>query len=200
MAALRLLDCRHVTDEALAPFACWLGDSETERLARFVRRERRRQFVAGRALLRQLLAQLLDLEPPEVKLLERAGNAPLLDMHGCASVGFSVSHSGHWVACAVSATSRLGLDVELLDPSRNIDELAAQAFDAGQQAWLASRPPGSRMRDFFQLWSSTEARYKLGARPVDEITLAHPELSIVLCSEKHLAQPPQLQTATLSGA
>jgi 4'-phosphopantetheinyl transferase len=56
------------------------------------------------------------------------------------------------------------------------------------------------MRDFFQLWSLTEARYKLGARPVDEITLAHPELSIVLCSEKHLAQPPQLQTATLSRA
>jgi 4'-phosphopantetheinyl transferase len=195
-----LLDCRHLTDQALAPFTCWLGASETERLARFVRRERRRQFVAGRALLRQSLAQLLGLEPHEVKLLERAGNAPLLDMHGCEAVGFSVSHSGDWVACALSATSRLGLDVELLDPSRNIDALAAQAFDAGQQAWLAARPPGSRMRDFFQLWSAAEARFKLGAPPADEITFAHPELSIVLCSERHLARPPQLKTVTLSEA
>ena len=114
----------------------------------------------------------------------------MLDLPGCADVGFSLSHSGHWVACAVSATTRLGLDVELIDASRNIDELAAQAFDAERQAWLAARPASDRPRDFYRMWSAAEARFKLGAPVAHESYLPHPELSIVLCGAQPLAHEP----------
>jgi 4'-phosphopantetheinyl transferase len=183
-ATVWLLDCRGIGDAELAPFAGWLGPSEAERLTRFVRAGRRRQFVAGRALLRRSLGQLLGMAPADVRLVERPGNAPLLDLPGCAEVGFSLSHSGDWVGCAVSATSRLGLDVELVDASRNIDELAAQAFTAEQQAWLAGRPTSDRLQDFYRLWSATEARFKLGVPVAHELQLPHPELSIVLCSNR----------------
>jgi 4'-phosphopantetheinyl transferase len=196
-ATVWLLDCREIGDEELEPFAGWLGPSEAERLTRFVRAGRRRQFVAGRALLRKSLGQLLGMAPADVRLVERPGNAPLLDLPDCAEVGFSLSHSGHWVACAVSATSRLGLDVELIDASRNIVELAAQAFDAEQQAWLAARPVADRLRDFYQLWSANEARFKLGTAVAEEFYLAHPDLSIVLCSARRLAQTAPLKVTTL---
>lgn len=199
-ATVWLLDCRDIGDEELAPFAGWLGPSEVQRLERFVRAGRRRQFVAGRALLRKTLGQLLDMAPADVRLAERAGNAPLLDLPGTADVGFSLSHSGDWVACAVSATARLGLDVERLDATRNIDELAAQAFDAEQQAWLAGRPAAERLHDFYQLWSAAEARFKLGAPVAHELHLSHPELSIVLCSARRLVPEPEVKIATLSAS
>jgi 4'-phosphopantetheinyl transferase len=196
-ATVWLLDCRGIGDEELAPFAEWLGPSEAERLTRFVRAGRRRQFVAGRALLRQSLGQLLGIAPADVRLVERAGNAPLLDLPGCAEVGFSLSHSRHFVACAVSATSRLGLDVEFIDASRNIDELAAQAFDAQQQAWLAGRPVADRLRDFYRMWSVAEARFKLGTPVAHESYLPHPELSIVLCSARSLVAEPDVKMTML---
>jgi 4'-phosphopantetheinyl transferase len=196
-ATVWLLDCRGLGDEELAPFAAWLGPSEAQRLTRFVRAGRRRQFVAGRALLRQSLGQLLGMAPVDVRLVERPGNAPLLDLPGSAEVGFSLSHSGHWVSCAVSATSRLGLDVELIDASRNIDELAAQAFDAEQQAWLDDRPASHRLRNFYQLWSAAEARFKLGPPVAHESQLQHPELSIVVCSARPLAHEPELKLTML---
>jgi 4'-phosphopantetheinyl transferase len=197
-ATVWLLDCRGIGDGELASFADWLGPSEAQRLTRFVRAGRRRQFVAGRALLRQSLGQLLGMPPAAVRLVEQRGNAPLLDLPDSAGVGFSLSHSGHWVACAVSATAKLGLDVELIDAARNIDELAAQAFDAEQQAWLAARPASDRVRDFYDLWSATEARYKLGMMAARECYVPHSELSITLCSARPLSHEPEVKLAMVT--
>jgi 4'-phosphopantetheinyl transferase len=196
-AAVWLLDCRRFSDQALEPFAAWLGPSEQQRLARFGRRLRRRQFLAGRVLLRRALAPVLGIPAASVSLVERRDNAPLLDLPDSTEVGFSVSHSGHWVACAVSATTKLGLDVELPDGRRDIGALAAQAFDPGQQAWLASLPPQEGTRAFYRMWSAAEARFKLQAEVAQEIELQHAELSIVLCSASRLVRPPLLQAAEL---
>ncbi|MFL6671923.1 MAG: 4'-phosphopantetheinyl transferase family protein [Massilia sp.] len=196
-ASVWLLDCRTFADEALARFAGWLDRSEVQRLERFVRPERRRQYLAGHALARQALGRLLELPPETVGLVEQPGAAPLAVVPGGGTCGLSISHSGHWVACAASATTRVGLDIELIDATRDIDQLAAQAFDPEQQAWLAKRPAATRMRDFYQLWSAAEARFKLQAPCADQIEFSHPALSVVLCCEHALALRPQLQAATL---
>lgn len=197
-AAVWLVDCRRISDTELAPFGAWLGPSEQQRLARFVRDERRRQFIAGRALLRQSLAPLLGIAAADVPLVERPGQAPMLDLPGSEQVGFSLSHSGGWVGCAVSATTRLGFDLELVDPSRNIGELASQAFDLDTQAWLAARPEASRLRDFYRLWSAAEARFKLHAPVATEIAFPHPALSMVLCAAQVFERPPELKAAMLA--
>jgi 4'-phosphopantetheinyl transferase len=197
VAAISLVDCRTVSDAAMERFVTWLDPSEAHRMGRFVRAERRRQFVVGRTVLRRSIGQLLQIPPEEVRLTDRSGAAPVLELTDTSDVGFSLSHSGPWVACAVSSISPLGLDVELIDASRNIDELAAQAFDAEQQLWLAARPAPHRLRDFYQLWSANEARFKLGATVAEEVYFTHPELSIVLCSARRLTHKPQLRLTTL---
>jgi 4'-phosphopantetheinyl transferase len=199
-ATVWLLNCQAIGDEELAPFVAWLGLSEVQRLTRFVRAGRRQQFLAGRALLRQLLGELLGMQPAAVPLVERPGNVPLLDLPESAEVGFSLSHSGHWVACAVSATSRLGLDVERMDESRDIEALGAHIFDAEHQIWLAGRAAAHRLQDFYELWSATEARFKLGAPIAHEAYLSHPELSVVLCSAQPLAAEPELKLTVLKPA
>ena len=193
-ALVRLLDARTLDDTVLAQCTAMLDDSERQRLARFVRRERRNQFIAGRVLARRTLGAALGVAPEAVRLVERPGAAPALAMPGAGAAGFSISHSGPWIACAASAMGRVGLDVEVVDPVRDIDALAAHAFDASQQAWLTARPTATRVSDFYRAWSTLEARFKLGTVAEATFDLSGPGLAIVVCSEHALAAPPVVES------
>jgi 4'-phosphopantetheinyl transferase len=196
-AIVRLLDASALDHALLAACTAWLDDSERRRLARFVRRERRNQFIAGRVLARRTLGAVLGVAPETVRLVERPGAAPALAVPDAGAAGFSISHSGSWIACAASATGRVGLDVEVVDPARDIDALAAQAFDASQQAWLAARPAATRVADFYRAWSTLEARFKLGTAAAATFDLSRPGLSIVVCCEHELALPPLVESDSL---
>lgn len=193
-AIVRLLDVSTLNDRVLAGYTTWLDDSERQRLARFVRRERRDQFVAGRVLARRTLGAVLGVAPETIRLVERPGAAPALATPGAGAAGFSISHSGPWIACAASATGRIGLDVEVVDPARDIDALAAHAFDASQQAWLAARPAATRLTDFYRAWSTLEARFKLGTAAAATFDLSRRGLAIVVCSEHALAAAPVVES------
>jgi 4'-phosphopantetheinyl transferase len=184
---VRLVDGRTVSDALLAGVAGWLSEAERARYRRFVRRERQRQFLIGRVLARQALGVVLDVAPQQLVIEEVPGLKPRL-----AGTPFSISHSGPWVACAAGGSGELGLDIERIDPARDIAALALQAFDAERCAWLAARPAATRLRDFYQLWSTQEAAIKLGAPALHTIQLFHPELAIVLCCAQPPAQAPRL--------
>jgi 4'-phosphopantetheinyl transferase len=189
-ATVWIIDGDGVTDAALASYSGWLNAAEQARYRGFVRPLRQRQFLIGRVLLRLALGELLDLPPPQLRLVERAGRSPQLDMPGLQA-GFSLSHSGPWVACAVCAQGALGLDIELPQAQRDVAALASQSFDADDVAWLAAQPAIEPA--FYQRWCRNEARIKLAsnsdgpASPCD-IVLAHPALTIALCS----TQPVQV--------
>jgi 4'-phosphopantetheinyl transferase len=199
-AIVRLLDAGTLADEALAPYAAWLQESERQRLDRFVRPARRRQFLAGRILARHALGEVLGVAARSVRLEDRPGAAPVLVSPRAERAGFSISHSGRWVACAASASTEVGLDIEIVDAARDIDALAVHAFDAAQQAWLTARPAATRVHDFYALWSSLEARFKLGVAPGAEYCLSTPELSIVLCAGRVLDTQPNVEVKTLPTA
>ncbi len=196
-ALVRLLEVRTLDDSVLARCTAMLDDSELQRLAHFVRRERRNQFIAGRVLARRTLGVVLGVAPEAVRLVERPGAAPALAMPAAGAAGFSISHSGPWIACAASATGRVGLDVEVVDPARDIGVLAAYAFDTSQQAWLAARPSATRVSDFYRAWSTLEARFKLGTVAAATFDLSRPGLAIVVCSEHALTAPPAVESDRL---
>jgi 4'-phosphopantetheinyl transferase len=197
-ASVWVVDTAIIPGDHFEKYRGWLGADELRRYLRFVRPERQRQFILGRVLLRQSLGAVLSVPAREICLVERPGNAPSLAWPNCAKAGFSISHSGNWVACAVSASTALGLDIERIDATRDIGALAAQAFDADQQAWLAARPASTRIRDFYWLWSRQEAIFKLHAQVGYETALEHPAFAAVLCSAEVLAQVPQWQIAALA--
>ncbi len=191
VATVWLLDGRTVGDDQLLPFVSWLNPAELQRYQRFLRVERQRQFLLGRILLRCALGKLLDVQPTSISLSERAGYAPVLNRED-VTPGFSLSHSGPWVACAVSEQSALGLDIEMLDGTRDLLALAEQAFDASECTLLKDKEGAERVAAFYTLWSTKEARYKLASTAGDDvaphcITFPHTDISIVLCSEQALA-------------
>ena len=190
-ATVLLVDGSVLDDATLAGFGNWLSASELARWRQFARPQRQRQFLVGRVLLRQALAPLLGVPARAIALLEQRGAAPRLVLPAGARAGFSISHSGPWVACAVSADTALGLDIEMLDAARDLTALAGQAFDARTCAWLAALAPQERVGDFYRLWSTQEARIKLGVEGHASV-LSHPQLALVLCSAAPLSMPARL--------
>lgn len=201
---LWLINTAAIREEQVQTLLPTLSDSEAARYRRFVRPQRQRQFLIGRVLLRRALCAVLDLPADALKVEEHVGHAPrVLLPAGVAPPGFSISHSGDWVACAVSASTALGLDIELLDPARDIVALAEQSFDAIELAALGMEPESRRMDAFYRMWSSKEARFKLGKgsdAAASCIALAHPELSIVVCSAQPLAAAPLIEAFSIDQA
>jgi 4'-phosphopantetheinyl transferase len=194
---LWLVDGGTLSEARMERYLGWLSLGEMQRYRAFTRSERRRQFLIGRVLLRQALGTLLGLDGCAIVLAERPGAAPWLERAGGETIGFSISHSGRWIACAASLDCQLGLDIEVIDPARDIAALAEQAFDAQDIDWLRARPETGRTRDFYDLWCAQEARIKLGDASGACIHVPHPELAIALCSAQPLQPPPRLSLRSL---
>ena len=187
---LWLMDAGALSGAALDGYSDWLGDSERERCARFVRAERRRQFIVGRVLLRHALGRLLGVAPRSIALRERPGNAPLLEAPALQDVGFSISHSGPWVACAASTVCSLGLDIERIDGRRDVLALAEQALGPEALAELQALEGDERVLVFYRMWCLHEAGIKLGGPGAAEYVFERPGLAIAMLSAAPLPVTP----------
>jgi 4'-phosphopantetheinyl transferase len=158
-----LADASHFDDDDLAFFARCLSTSEAERYRRFSRSCRKRQFLIGRMLLRYAAGKAVGLSPSAFAVREQSANAPRLIFPESVHVepGFSLSHSGKWVACAVSRSSILGLDIEVVNPDRDLLAIGKSVFHKNEIASLLKLSGESRVAAFYHLWSLHEALLKL---------------------------------------
>lgn len=204
-AALWLVDGHRVPEHALARGRRELSTAEAHRYNYFMRRERQSQYLLGRMLVRHAAADATGLPYTTISTLEHLGCGPrLLLPDGAQQPCFSLSHSRHWIACAVGFEVALGLDIEVIDPERDVLALAATAFHVDEQDWLRSHSNTERCAAFYRLWTLKEALFKLlsNAGEGQVVTslvacdgtllshgdgwfashLPHPALSITLCS------------------
>lgn len=195
-ARVWLLDATTAADCA-AVFRSWLSQSEEKRFNAFGRMQRRNQFLMGRGLLRLALADLLGRPVRSIVLEDVPGQAPRLVEPQSVAVGFSISHSGDWVACAVGSGTQLGLDIELRDAARDLQALAAHAFGPDVQAALAALPEEARPAYFYGMWSAQEARIKLNAPCAATYEFVHPLFSVAVCCSEELDAAPRMIAAQL---
>lgn len=215
-ASLCLLDGRTVRDEALTPFLALLSPDELARHGRFLRRERQRQFLLGRMLLRVAIHDLTGVPASAIRMIERPGAGPQLQLPGETQAPyFSLSHSREWIGCAISADTALGFDIEAVDPDRDVIALSETAFFPAEHSWLLGRTDGERTAAFYQLWTLKEALFKLLSNRGEATTtiplvdekgellsnadgwfstrVAHQHLSITVCSTLALADIALIQ-------
>lgn len=188
-----LSDIAVVADARLARYAHWLGDEELARWWRFVRIERKRQFIAGRALLRLGLGRLLGVDPGTVALRERPGQAPELIAPASEAAWFSISHSGPWVGCAVTTGGPIGFDIERIDSTRDVLALAEQAFDMAACAALEGCAGDARSAMFYRMWCEYEARIKLGQDGGVVHSYALPGVAGALVGAHHVDPAPAME-------
>ncbi|OBP13599.1 hypothetical protein A5320_16840 [Rheinheimera sp. SA_1] len=109
-------------------------------------------FAWSRALLRQLCAEKLKVEPYQVQISLPAANKISLRVAG-EIVYCSISHSQQLVAVAISTDADIGLDVELISSHRDKRRYA--------DLYPALRHDCDSDQQFYQRWTAIEASIKL---------------------------------------
>lgn len=136
---------------------CGLATDEVARAERTSDPAARRQFVAGRVLLRSALGKATGVAPEALRFRYRKGGKPFLP----GGPPFSLSHSGDSVIVAVGtggpAGGRVGVDVEVVRPVRRMAAVVRRRFAPEESTWWAQAPPARRVAAFFQVWSRKEA-------------------------------------------
>jgi 4'-phosphopantetheinyl transferase len=162
-AVIFLHNANLLEDDDRDRFLSCLSETEMLRYQRFLRPLRQREFLLGRILLRFAISRLAGIAPDAVHVTERKDQAPLVQLPGTGAVcpRFSLSHSRGWVACAASIDTALGLDIEVLDAGRDVDAIGRAAFSEAESSWLSGSPAKDKVADFYALWSSKEALFKL---------------------------------------
>lgn len=135
-----------------------LSNDERERAARFYFDVDRGRYIVAHAALRILLARYLDV--PEYR------NAFDLGPHGKPSLGtgagmqFNLAHSGGLGLVALAAETRIGVDVEAIDRTLEIDTVSERFFSPRECSALRGLEPERRREGFFHVWSQKEAYLK----------------------------------------
>ncbi len=136
-------------------FRAHLSGDELERAASFRFDQHRNRYVAGRGILRELMARYLAKPPTEFVFGYNS--------HGKPSVGndlrFNVSHS-HELALFAFAHTEIGVDVERSRPELAGQDIAERFFAPEESNVLMTLPLSERTEAFFRCWTRKEAFVK----------------------------------------
>jgi 4'-phosphopantetheinyl transferase len=151
------------------PPAHWLAalsEGEEARAQRFVFPDDTRRYRHGRATLRGILAAHTDMAPADLPLRTTAHGKPELPED--LTCHFNLSHSGPWAVLALSTDGHVGIDIEVLRPISDLDNLAHTIMSPTERAeWQklqthTDQPSGLNEREwaFFTCWTRKEAILK----------------------------------------
>lgn len=144
---------------AVEAHAAVLSPDERERAARFLDDPIRRRYVAGRALLRRILARCAGRAPESLAFLYGDHGKPALP-GDLAWLTFNMTDSHGMLLYAVARNRRLGIDVERFRPNVQSERLARRYFAPSEALALAATPPERRHETFFTVWTRKEAYVK----------------------------------------
>jgi 4'-phosphopantetheinyl transferase len=150
--------------EKLSSYADLLSPDETARAARFYFAHDRQWYTVGRAILRLILSQCIDVPPAMLCFAYNQYGKPALsaEQNG-VGLEFNLSHSAGHAVCAVTYQRAVGIDVEQM---RELDylQMAATVFSPYEQAVLRNLPTTQHPLAFYNGWTRKEAYIKAHGR------------------------------------
>ncbi len=123
-----------------------------------------RRFVVAHAETRRILAGYLNEDPRTLVFAVHPQGKPHLSGAG-RDLRFNLAHSGELALLAVSSHREVGIDVEWVDPRRDLGAILP-AFAAEERAALERIPEGERRAALFAAWTRKEAYLKAMGRGI----------------------------------
>ena len=114
------------------------------------------ESASARNLLRRLLADVAGVVAAAEPVAARTGGQPFLPRR--PGIAVSLSHSGGWVAAAVSEIGAVGIDVQAPEPAS--PALLRRCCRAETRRRLSLLPGPERDLEFAWLWTAQEACVK----------------------------------------
>lgn len=140
-----------------------LSADEQERAQRFRFPQQRDVYIAGRALLRMILASYCGCRAEGLVFAYGAQGKPRIDRaasHLSRTLSFSVAHSRRALQIAVAAEGELGIDVEDVTREFEVEGLIAACLTGPEAALLSGLDAMQRANAFLRYWVHKEAFLK----------------------------------------
>ena len=152
-----------VPPDAAETVARSLDDADRQHIARFRFPRDRTIATASRMLQRLAIARIAGIAPADIHAIRfsaSAGNRPTLIQPASArAIQFSAANTEGMVACAVSCSARVGMDIEKLQAELPPGMLE-HCCTGDEQKELHRLSDDLQRRSFFQLWTLKEAYLK----------------------------------------
>jgi 4'-phosphopantetheinyl transferase len=133
------------------------ADELEEAGAIFDRAERTRSILS-KFILRSELSRELGIAPASLGFAKGRYGKPLLS-DPVSNLRFNVSHSGNFIAIAISPTD-VGIDIEKHRVIEDAEGMVYDYFCSDEHQWLIESGVENRMPSFFTLWTRKEALLK----------------------------------------
>ena len=158
-----------LNEPALAAAHALLSSEERSRFDRYRLARDRRDYAAAHALLRTSLSYYSDVEPQAWTFdVGPYGKPELTIRAGLAGLAFNLSHARGIVACAITHSAAVGIDVTRTDAAFDCSSIASRCLSPDESVQLDARPPRDRSARFMELWALKEAYTKATGRGLSE--------------------------------
>lgn len=150
-----LVDAR-VPAATLDALATVLDDEELARARAYRHDDDRRRFTVAHAAVRYVLGDLLGVPAAAIRWTRGPHGKPEL-AHPTPAVPVNLSHSGDLTLVCVGTARAVGVDVQRLDPDRDMPALARRFFPPEEVSYV-----DTSVERFTALWARKEAVVKAG--------------------------------------
>lgn len=166
-----------ITDELLLKrYYNLLSHREVEVYRRFHFPKDQRQYLVTRALLKTVLSCYhTDVQKTDwVFKISHKGKPSIANQSVINPVQFNLAHTDGLIVLAITKHSDIGVDVENINRSGSLDEIADRYFSSNEKLDLSNLPEAQKQKGFFELWTLKESYIKargLGLSiPLDQIS------------------------------
>lgn len=153
-----LLEDKHNMDY----FYSILSEDERERVVAFKFFKDQRRFTMTRGILRCLLSDYLGKRSKSIEIAYGLWGKPCLPED--KSLYFNVSHSGDYALYAVARSYEVGIDLEYIDKTLELEDMAFHIFSAAELTDWKTLDFQERIDAFFRRWVSWEAFLKASGK------------------------------------
>jgi 4'-phosphopantetheinyl transferase len=187
------IETAFVSEQGWERLTSMLSAEEQARAARFHFEQDRQVYLAGHALMRDILARYTGRPPSQWHFSKGPHGKPEAILHeGEPRLRINMSHTRGLAAVAVTLGSDVGIDVEWVARETACQDLASRFFSPAEQDYLARQMVNSQVDAFFTLWTLKEAYLKatgLGlAMPLSDFSFDPEGPSIAFAD--HVADDP----------
>jgi 4'-phosphopantetheinyl transferase len=137
-----------------------LSNDEKSRAESFHFEDDRNDFIAGRVLLRTLLAVYAGIDSDKVRFGYAEKGKPYLDETHASGIKFNLAHAHGRALFAFSCGREVGVDLEFMRDDLADEKVAERFFSPSEIDSLKAVDPELRKEAFFNCWTRKEAYIK----------------------------------------
>lgn len=153
-----------VSPSVAARLARPLAPEERARAQRFRNGADQRRFTVARGVLRALIASYVAVPAGALRLSAGIHGKPQLVPPTVDAphpdITFNVSHSGELALYAIARGREVGIDLERMDATTDIEALARRFFSDAERSCFDAVEDERRTAAFFRIWTAKEAYLK----------------------------------------